>query len=236
MRDEYGCGSICDYADTIDTNLPRRKTSPASQLTIYFSNDGRWPHLCLPIAGPLKNQRRLSRLASFFSRLLNCPASKDQSASTSRTRVADNKVLAGIIIDRTKDPLFRRWREREKERRQYTALSIIDAAIFSKQVVPIAALGKNYLNGEFIAGTRPAAPPRRRVGFRARGPLIGVGPLMTAHGGLVLLGPRVTSTWFSKRAHAALVRIPRIFFVSNISPYFDLIIKKKKCINHSQSS
>lgn len=38
---------------------------------------------------------------------------------------------------------------------------IIDAAIFSEQVVPIAALGKNYSDGEFIT------PLCRRVGFGA---------------------------------------------------------------------
>jgi len=100
-------------------------------------------------------------------------------------------VLAGIIIGRTKDSLFRRGGKADEAR---IVSSIIDAAIFSKQVVPMrSALRKNYPDGEFIAGTRRGSLQRR------------VGPSLSHRRGSVDDGVR-TGLIRPTRLHTVLAR------------------------------
>lgn len=101
---------------------------------------------------------------------------------------------------------------------------IIDAAIFSEQVVPIAwRLAKitptvNLLRCLAVVwGSRP---------FHR-----GVGPLMTAHGGLVLLGPRdFNLVQRRERELAPLMRVARILSSPESLVASALIIEKREII------
>lgn len=161
-------------------------------MTIYFCDDDLIRSI-VPIVGPLKKQRRRPFSGgSLIARLLKINPLRRV------TRATDNKVLAGITIDRTKDRIIQTG---ETER----APSIIAAAIFSKQVVP-RSRAKITATGEFIAWTRRAGPSRRRGPVDCH--------LDGRHGLYGLIRPTRLHPRSVSRARArALMRVAGIFVV-----------------------